>query len=61
MHLANGHNQAVKDDYLYIPAYFAKMCGVTKSTLNSMNNTRKIYRDYIYIIFYILLLEAAKK
>lgn len=61
MHLVNGHNQAVKDDYRYISAYFAKMCGVGKNTLNNMNNTRKIYVGIIYIIFYILLLEATKK
>lgn len=61
MHLVNGHHQAVKDDYLYISAYFARMCGVGKYTLNSMNNARKIYGNYIYILFYIVLLEAAKK
>lgn len=42
MHLVNGHNPAVKDDYLYISAYFAKMCGVDKSTLNSMNTGKNI-------------------
>lgn len=46
MHLVNGHNQAVKDDYLYISAYFAKMYRAHKNTLNSMN-TRKIDRNSV--------------